>query len=159
MSTSKKVGLRVLSGLVLGALSAMVSSQELVIGEERIEPGVLMIFEGAIKDEIRPSSQHLPLSRTDVHIEARANWDDRPNMSLPAGTPAGGFVPYLIVTAEIRNENTNEVVKVSLTPHINLIDNFHYARNVALPGAKDDPYRVTFWVSAPTASILATHKD
>ena len=28
--------------------------QELIIGEERIEPGIILIFEGAIKDVIVP---------------------------------------------------------------------------------------------------------
>ena len=34
-------------------------SQELIIGEERIEPGIVLIFEGAIKDMIMPSSTNL----------------------------------------------------------------------------------------------------
>ena len=35
------------------------SAQELIIGEERIEPGLIFIFEGAIKDHVSPSSMHL----------------------------------------------------------------------------------------------------
>ena len=29
-------------------------SQELIIGEERIEPGIVLIFEGAVKDVVVP---------------------------------------------------------------------------------------------------------
>ena len=35
------------------------NAQELIIGEERIEPGIVVIFEGAIKDMIMPSSTNL----------------------------------------------------------------------------------------------------
>ena len=35
------------------------NAQELIIGEERVEPGLLFIFEGAIKDHVSPSSLHL----------------------------------------------------------------------------------------------------
>jgi len=50
------------------------NAQELIIGEERVEPGLLFIFEGAIKDHVSPSSLHLEEKQTNVHIEARANW-------------------------------------------------------------------------------------
>ncbi|MBM78815.1 MAG: hypothetical protein CL846_10065, partial [Crocinitomicaceae bacterium] len=50
-------------------------SQELIIGEERIEPGIAVVFEGAIKDMIMPSSTNLNENLTDIHIEARVNWD------------------------------------------------------------------------------------
>ena len=33
-------------------------AQELVIGEERVEPGIVFIFEGAIKDVIIPESNN-----------------------------------------------------------------------------------------------------
>ena len=36
-------------------------TQELVIGEERIEPGIAVVFEGAIKDMIMPSMTNLRL--------------------------------------------------------------------------------------------------
>ena len=43
---------------------------ELVIATERVEPGILFIFEGAIKDNISPSSMHLSENETNIHIEA-----------------------------------------------------------------------------------------
>ena len=46
---------------------------ELVIGEKRIEPGVVFIFEGAIKDHVMPMGMHLDENQTHVHIEARVN--------------------------------------------------------------------------------------
>ena len=46
-------------------------SQELVIGEERIEPGIIFIFEGAIKDHIMPTEMHLKENQSNIHIEAR----------------------------------------------------------------------------------------
>ena len=47
---------------------------ELVISKERIDPGIIFVFEGAIKDHIMPSSMHLSENETHVHIEARVIW-------------------------------------------------------------------------------------
>ena len=44
------------------------NAQELIIGEERIEPGIVVIFEGAIKDMIMPSSTNLNENLTDAEI-------------------------------------------------------------------------------------------
>ena len=44
-------------------------------------------------------------------------------------------------------------------PHINLIDNFHYARNISLPGNIDDKYDVIFNVLPPSSYELNLHKD
>ena len=137
-------------------ISFLVAAPELVIGEKRIEPGIVFIFEGAIKDHIMPMGMHLNEDQTNVHIEARVNWDDN---NVPDGTPAGGFVPYLHITATITNQKTGLQTFVDLVPHINLIDNFHYARNISLPGSVDDFYSVTFNVLPPTYIDLALHKD
>ena len=48
---------------------------------------------------------------------------------------------------------------IDLLPHINLIDNFHYARNIALPGKIDDFYDVDFGVNPPGQYELSFHKD
>ena len=48
-------------------------SQELIIGSEYIEPGIEIIFEGAIKDIIIPTNTNLNQDQTNVHIEARVN--------------------------------------------------------------------------------------
>jgi uncharacterized protein involved in high-affinity Fe2+ transport len=48
---------------------------------------------------------------------------------------------------------------VDLTPHLNLIDNFHYARNISLPGKVDDLYNVIFIVHPPEKLALSYHKD
>ena len=132
------------------------TAQELIIGEERVEPGIVFIFEGAIKDHVMPSSLHLKESQTNVHIEARVNWDIN---NIPAGTPKGGFVPYLHITAQIVNEKTSLSTFIDLLPHINLVDNFHYARNITLPGAINDLYSVEFRVIPPTYLELALHND
>ena len=44
-------------------------------------------------------------------------------------------------------------------PHINLIDNFHYARNISLPGPLNDLYSVDFNITPPTQIDLALHND
>lgn len=93
---------------------------------------------------------------THVHIEARVNWDES---GIPPGTPPGGFVPYLNVHAMIHNEVTQQSRYVSLLPHINLIDNFHYARNIQLPGDEGDPYTVLFYINPPDQFALARHRD
>jgi len=131
-------------------------SQELVIGEERVEPGIVLIFEGAIKDVIEPKSNNLSVEETNVHIEARVNWD---SVNIPDGTPPGGFVPYLKISSIIYNEKTGLKTFIDLTPHINMIDNFHYARNISLPGEVDELYTVEFKINAPHEFDLAFHKD
>ena len=141
---------------VLLVLPSKSSSIELVIGTERIEPGIIAIFEGAVKDIIEPEEMHLRETLTDIHIEARINWDTD---NIPAGTPSGGFVPYLHVTALITNQKTDLRTFIDLKPHINLVDNFHYARNISLPGAVNDPYSVEFKIIPPAGSELALHKD
>ena len=65
----------ILSICVLLITGFNVNSQELVIAEERVEPGIVFVFEGAIKDHIVPMSMHLQENQTNVHIEARVNWD------------------------------------------------------------------------------------
>ena len=131
-------------------------AEEMVIGEAHSEPGIQFIFEGAIKDYVSPTERHLPIDQTDVHLEARVNWAEK---AIPEGTPAGGFVPYLLVDALIRNEKNDRTFHVSLVPHINLIDNFHYARNVALPGEISDRYTVIFNVRQAGSEHLSFHKD
>ena len=48
---------------------------------------------------------------------------------------------------------------IGLKPHINLIDNFHYARNISLPGSINDLYTVQFNITSPTEIDLAIHQD
>ena len=98
-------------------------TQELVIGEERIEPGIVFIFEGAIKDIVYPKSINLDEELTNIHIEARVNWD---NNNIPKGTPSGGFIPYLNINATITNNRTGQRTFVDLTPHLNLYYNPSY---------------------------------
>jgi uncharacterized protein involved in high-affinity Fe2+ transport len=131
-------------------------SIELVIGEERFNPGIVAIFEGAIKDQIKPASLHLTENLTHVHIEARINWAED---KIPQGTPSGGFVPYLRITALVTNQSTGLRTFIDLLPHLNLIDNFHYARNISLPGNVDDLYTVQFKIVPPADVELGLHKD
>lgn len=143
--------------LILGSLSVKLSALEMVIGEEYVKPGIDFIFEGAIKDHVMPLSQNLAEHKTDVHIEARVNWSAEGK--VPEGTPRGGFVAYLKINAEVVNQKTKETTFVTLTPHINLIDNLHYARNISLPGEKGDKYTVTFFIDPPQTNDLSLHKD
>tara|TARA_B100001123_G_C15254249_1_gene1004022 strand:+ start:751 stop:1293 length:543 start_codon:yes stop_codon:yes gene_type:complete len=147
-----KYALLVFSLLPLSALAA----PELEIAHEQIEPGIAVVFEGAIKDDVAPHALHLKESDTDVHIEARVNWADT---NAPKGAPAGGFVPYLHITAKVVNEKTGKLAYVDLLPHVNLVDNFHYARNMALPGARDEKYTITFNIEPPREGELSYHHD
>ena len=142
--------------LTLLITTSIFFSQELVIGEERVEPGIVFIFEGAIKDHVMPMAMHLSQDQTNIHIEARVNWDTK---NVPEGTPLGGFVPYLHMTAMVVNQKTGLKTFIDLVPHINLIDNFHYARNISLPGDINDLYSVEFNIMKPTHIDLALHKD
>ena len=103
-----------------------------------------------------PSGMHLKENETNVHIEARVNWDIK---NTPNGSPKGGFVAYLHITSKITNKKTGLSTFIDLTPHINLIDNYHYARNISLPGKKDELYTVEFNVIPPTNIELSLHKD
>lgn len=132
-------------------------AQEQVFGEEIVEPGVKFTFIAAPKDAVQPTAKHLAENETDIHLEVLAGWTE--DAAETVGAPAGGFVPYLHLFARVTNEETGQTQKVSLVPHINLSDNAHYARNVALPGAPDDPYTVTFSVNPPQEFELATHRD
>ena len=142
--------------IILFLINLVSNSQELIIGEERVEPGVIFIFEGAIKDHITPTKMHLPENETNVHIEARVNWDTK---DLPKGAVENGFIPYLYINAKLTNERTGISTFIDLLPHINLIDNFHYARNIVLPGSINDNYSVKFNIIPPTHMDLALHKD
>lgn len=146
-----------LVGLLYSAVPVYAAdAPELIIGEERMEPGIMAIFEGAVKDHIMPEMMHLGEKETHVHLEARVNWDEQ---NIPKGTPAGGFIPYLAITGKVTNEKTGQSIFIDLVPHINLVDNFHYARNMRLPGDIADPYTVTFTVVPPTLRDVALHKD
>ena len=103
------------------AANLFLNAQELVIAEERLEPGIIFVFEGAIKDHITPVSMHLEEDKANVHIEARVNWDVN---NTPKGTPKGGFVPYLHITSKVTNEKTglSTFIAVSYT-HLTLPTN------------------------------------
>ena len=40
----------------------------MVIGQEKIDPGINLIFEGAIKADVFPSSNFVPIENSDVHL-------------------------------------------------------------------------------------------
>lgn len=128
---------------------------EMVIGKETIDPGIEIIFEGAIKDDVSPVIKFVSIDQSDIHLEVLANW----NEDAPSGSPAGGFVAYLNVSAEINNQSTSETKNISLLPHINLSDNLHYALNTKLPGNKDDLYSIKFLIQPPESSQLGLHFD
>ena len=65
---------------------------ELIIGEQRVDPGIVFIFEGAIKDHVMPKSMHLAENETHVHIEARVNWDVN---NIPKGAVLGLYHIYI----------------------------------------------------------------
>ena len=132
------------------------TSQELIIGEETVTPGIVFIFEGAVKDHVMPEGMHLKENQTNIHIEARVNWDTN---NIPEGAPPGGFVAYLHITAKVTNQNSGLSTFIDLLPHINLVDNYHYARNISLPGNADDLYLVEFNILPPTHIDLSLHKD
>ena len=128
---------------------------EMVIGESSMDPGIILIFEGGIKDDIQPAKYYLEEKSTDVHIEVLANWSE----TAPSGSPIGGHVAYLEVTAEIINEQTKESSSVELTPHLNMSDNLHYAQNVRLPGKVNETYTVIFKISEPKSGNMGMHFD
>jgi len=133
---------------------ASIHAAEMIFGEEQLDNGIKIIFEAAPKDQIFPENKFLKESKTDIHIEMLINW----SKNSPKGSPDGGFIPYLDVTAIIKNSNGNHL-KVKLTPHLNITDNFHYAQNVKLPGKIDDLYDVIVEIKPPQGRELGIHFD
>jgi len=145
--------------IVIFTLMIMLQQQEIqaemIIGTGSIEPGVDLIFEGGVKDDVMPNEYFLSESETDVHIEVLANWSSK----APNGSPEGGHVAYLNVNAVLINEATGKSVTHKLTPHVNMSDNLHYAKNIKLPGRIDQRYTVIFEISPPKNNELGMHYD
>jgi uncharacterized protein involved in high-affinity Fe2+ transport len=127
---------------------------EMIISEEEISPGIALVFEAAIKDDVYPSAKFGSEKDSDIHIEVLANW----NESAPSGAPLGGFVAYLDISVEITNQITSEMKSTKLLPHLNMSDNLHYALNIKLPGKREDIYMVKFIIEPPIDE-LGLHLD
>ena len=128
---------------------------EMIIGKESISPGIDLVFEGAIKDDVFPEKKFGSEKNSDIHIEVLANW----NEDAPRGSPVDGFVAYLKINVEILNQTDSMRKKIELLPHLNLTDNLHYALNISLPGARDDLYTLIFTVEPPNDSAIGLHYD
>jgi len=129
---------------------------EVVIGVNDLPGGIELIFEAAPADTISPAFMHLPESETEVHFEVRANFEAANDYA----SAAGGFVPYLNVNVLVENRVTGDALQITLTPHMNLVDGFHYARNVDLPGdAVSDSFDLTFFVEPPGKFDVQIHSD
>ena len=86
--------------------SSLLNAEEMIIGEETIEPGINIIFEGAIKDSITPKEFYLSEKNLDIHIEALITW----SKDGPEGSIEGGFVPYLEISVKIKNQNNCMII-------------------------------------------------
>ena len=139
--------------LITFLVSFSLLSEEMIIGKESISPGIDIVFEAAPKDTVFPLDSFLSESETNIHIEMLANWSE----DAPEGSPVGGFIAYLDVFAIISND-LGDNLKVNLSPHLNLSDNFHYAQNIKLPGSIDDTYEITFEIYLPK-DTLGIHYD
>ena len=144
-----------ISFILFGASILHAKLPEMVIGEESILPGIDLVFEAAIKDDVFPSHQFGLESESDIHIEVLANW----NENAPQGSPVNGFVAYLQIKAEILNQSRSASKTVALLPHVNLTDSLHYALNTSLPGKRDDLYTVVFTISPPDDLSIGLHYD
>ena len=151
MNTSIKIIVFIVSFFI----NDSIYSNEMIIGKETIEPGIDIIFEAAIKDEIKPKKYFLDQDSTDLHLEVLINW----NKDAPKGSPEGGFIPYLKVKAVLTNLRNNNKEEFLLTPHINLVDNYHYASNIKLSGKIKDNYNIEFFISPPNEGELGYHYD
>jgi len=99
----------------ISLLLSFIQTPELIIGQEKVSPGIVFIFEGAVKDKIYPPTMHLDEDQTHVHLEARVNWDDK---QIPKGASPGGFIPYLHITAILKKSKSGQQLFVDLKPHI-----------------------------------------
>lgn len=136
------------------------AQEEVIIERQVIEPGILLVFEGAPRDAITPESAHLSEQASDVHLELRANWSTDENVDVPRQASRGGFVPYARAYAQVENERTGQVAFVTLVPHVKVGSGLHYARNVALPGnPAEDAYTVTYNVLPPRTGEVSLHAN
>ena len=138
-------------------ISSFVSAElpEMIIGKESISPGIDLVFEGAIKDDVFPAKKFGLENNSDIHIEVLANW----NEDAPRGSPLDGFVAYLKINVEILNQTDSTRKTIELLPHLNLTDNLHYALNISLPGKRDDLYTLIFTIEPPIDSAIGLHYD
>ena len=131
-------------------------SAEQIISEEQLSENITIIFEAAPKDSVfNELSPQLLEKETDIHIEALVNWNSGTQIE---GQSARGFIPYVKITSEIINENSGQKIAIDLTPHINLSDGFHYAKNIKLPGLRTDRYKLNFTIT-PDNEELTYHMD
>ena len=141
--------------LLIASLNISGELPEMILGNEKIEPGINLVFEGAIKDDVFPSSVFGSEEDSDIHLEVLANW----NEDAPSGSPEGGFVAYLRIEAVITNQSSLQTSSIELPPHLNMSDNLHYALNTKLPGKRSDIYTIQFIVNPPRSSDLGLHYD
>jgi uncharacterized protein involved in high-affinity Fe2+ transport len=146
--------------LLVVAVGPVAAQDEVIIEREVIEPGILLVFEGAPRDAITPEGAHLSEEATDVHLELRANWSRADSVDVPRPAARGGFVPYARPFAKVENQRTGQATFVSLVPHAKVNSGLHYARNVALPGdPAEDAYTVTYTVKPPPAGAVSFHSN
>jgi len=136
--------------------TSYVYSAEQIISEEKLSKNITIMFEAAPKDTVfNDSSPQLSEKETDIHIEALVNWHDDIQIE---GQLARGFIPYVNITSIIINENSGQKKAIDLTPHMNLSDGFHYAKNIKLPGLRTDRYKLKFIIT-PDNEALTYHMD
>ena len=140
--------------VIFSIFNSNLLAEEMIFGEEMLQNGIKVIFEAAPKDTVYPEGYFLKENETDIHIEMLMNWTNE----SPEGSPSGGFIPYLNVSATIENKK-GQSNKVKLTPHLNITDNFHYAQNIKLPGDISDLYSVTIKIDPPKGHELGIHYD
>tara|TARA_B100001113_G_scaffold227803_1_gene187031 strand:+ start:3047 stop:3598 length:552 start_codon:yes stop_codon:yes gene_type:complete len=142
--------------LSLALLIPFAYSAEQIISQENLSEEITITFEAAPKDSLFNNSvKQLAEENTDIHIEALVNWSESINIE---GQKPEGFIPYVNITSEIINENTKKKKVIELTPHINLTDGFHYAKNIKLPGLRTDRYKIIFTIT-PDNKSLTYHMD
>ena len=136
--------------------TSYVYSAEQIISVEELSENIIVTFEAAPKDTVfNDSIRQLSEKETDIHIEALVNWSDDTQIE---GQLAKGFIPYVSITSEIINENSGQKKVIKLTPHVNLSDGFHYAKNIKLPGLRTDKYKLKFTIK-PNGEALTYHMD
>ena len=117
----------------------------LIIGEESIDPGIHVRFIAANNAMVfgALSNQDSEIKSNAIHLEALIKWQR--NLKIPQQN-IGEFIPYLDVYALIKNQNNGNQKVVNLTPHLNLVEGYHYARNIELPGDQSDKYQIVFTI-------------
>lgn len=138
--------------LAMGTALAAEAFKEYPIGEAK-ELNSMEIAAVYLKPvEMEPKGMDLPVSQSDIHLEA----DIHATTGNPNGFGAGEWIPSLTVAYKLENLDTGEVKTGTFMPMV-AKDGPHYGSNVKMMGPGN--YKVTYTIDPPSKQGFGRHSD